>query len=51
MAGIRTMTDLVHPANRVDAKEIEYECGCKYSFNRYLQLVHVCAEHEKELIA
>lgn len=47
---ISDMANLVS-ANRVDAKEIEYECGCKYSFNRFLQLVHVCPEHEKELIA
>jgi hypothetical protein len=44
------MANLASP-KEANAKEIEYEYGCKYSFNRYLQLVHVCPEHENELIA
>ena len=32
-------------------KVLEYQCGCKYSFQDYTKLEHVCFNHENELIA
>ena len=31
-------------------QQIVYSCGCKYLFNHQTILLHVCPEHERELI-
>jgi hypothetical protein len=31
-------------------QQIEYSCGCRYLFDYQIILVHVCSEHERELI-
>ena len=36
---------------KVNKKMLEYQCGCKYSFQDYTKLEHVCFTHENELIA
>ena len=36
---------------KVNKKILEYQCGCKYSFQDYTKLEHVCFTHENELIA
>jgi len=36
---------------RIKKKVLEYQCGCKYSFQDYTRLEHVCFTHENELIA
>ena len=36
---------------RIKKKVLEYQCGCKYSFQDYTRLEHVCFAHENELIA
>jgi hypothetical protein len=30
--------------------QIQYECGCKYSFDHHITLENVCPEHERELV-
>jgi hypothetical protein len=31
-------------------QQIEYSCGCRYLFNHQIILLHICSEHERELI-
>ena len=38
-------------STRRKQQPIEYSCGCRYTFNHHITLVHVYSEHEKELIA
>jgi hypothetical protein len=37
-------------AKKRKKQEIEYTCGCRYLFNHETVLVHICSEHERELI-
>jgi hypothetical protein len=30
--------------------QIQYACGCKYSFDHHITLENVCPEHERELV-
>ena len=30
--------------------QIQYACGCKYSFDHHITLENVCSEHERELV-
>jgi len=36
---------------KIKKRILEYQCGCKYSFQDYTKLEHVCFTHENELIA
>jgi hypothetical protein len=31
-------------------QQIQYSCGCRYLFDHQIILVHICSEHERELI-
>lgn len=31
--------------------QIQYICGCKYSFDHHITLENVCPEHERELVS
>jgi hypothetical protein len=35
---------------RKQQQQIEYSCGCRYLFNHQIILLHICPEHERELI-
>jgi hypothetical protein len=37
-------------ATRRNKQQIEYSCGCRYLFNHQIILIHICSEHERELI-
>jgi hypothetical protein len=30
--------------------QVQYSCGCKYSFDHHITLENVCPEHERELV-
>jgi hypothetical protein len=31
-------------------KQVQYACGCKYTFDHHITLEHICPEHETELV-
>jgi hypothetical protein len=37
-------------AKRRKNTQIQYTCGCKYSFDHHITLESVCPEHERELV-
>jgi hypothetical protein len=39
-----------YATRRNKQQQIEYSCGCRYLFNHQIILVHICSEHERELI-
>jgi hypothetical protein len=44
----RSSSSYVRPRRK--QQQIEYSCGCRYLFNHQIILLHICPEHERELI-
>jgi hypothetical protein len=36
--------------DRRRTKQIQYACGCTYSFDHQIRLEHICPEHERDLV-
>jgi hypothetical protein len=43
-------SSISYATRRSKQQQIEYSCGCRYLFNHQIILVHICSEHERELI-
>ncbi|MFL6329352.1 MAG: hypothetical protein ACJ71I_17970 [Nitrososphaeraceae archaeon] len=43
-------SSISYATRRKRQQQIEYSCGCRYLFNHQIILIHICSEHERELI-